>query len=83
MFYGKFDRESLDIAITARIGNNSLPIGPLELQIAYKLYLDTQKDFEDAAHLYVLLGETLSHPELERWVRELGVTDAYERLQRA
>ena len=79
----EFDRESVDSAITARIGDKSLPIGPLELQIAYKLYLDTQKDFEDAAHLYVLFGETLSRPELERWVSELEVTDAYGRLQRA
>ena len=79
----EFDRESLDNAIRARVGDDTLPIGPLELQIAYKLYLDTQKDFEDAAHLYVLFGETLSRPELERWVRELEVTEAYDRLQRA
>ncbi|PSP82752.1 hypothetical protein BRC96_11125 [Halobacteriales archaeon QS_6_64_34] len=38
---------------------------------------------EDAAHLYVLFGETLSRPELEHWVSELEVTDAYGRLQRA
>jgi len=79
----QFDRASLDNAITARIGDESLPIGPLELQIAYKLYLDTQKDFEDAVHLFVLFEETLSTPELERWVQKLGVDETYERLQRA
>ncbi len=79
----QFDRESLDNAITACVGDSSLPIGPLELQIAYKLYVNTQKDFEDAAHLYILFGETLSHPELERWVSELEVTEAYDRLQRS
>jgi len=77
----EFDRASLDNAITAQISERSLPIGPLELQIAYKLFLNTQKDFEDAVHLYVLFEETLSMTELERWTEELEVTDRYDRLR--
>lgn len=79
----RFDRASLENSITARIGNHSLPIGQLELQIAYKLYLDTQKDFEDAAHLFTLFEESLSTQALETWIRELNVEDQYERLKRA
>lgn len=79
----EFDRASLENAITARIGGVDLPIGPLELPIAYKLYLGTGTDFEDAAHLYAMVGESLSTAALERWVTKLGVTDAYERLARA
>jgi len=60
-----------------------LPIGPLELQVAYKLYLSAQKDFEDAVHLYTLFEESLSTRELERWVEKLGVSEEYERLRRA
>lgn len=79
----EFDRASLENSITARIGDAAVPIGPLELQIAYKLYLGTQKDFEDAIHLYTLFGESLRTNELETWVTKLGVEDEYERLERA
>lgn len=80
----EFDRASLENRITARLTSvdAELPIGPLELQIAYKLYLDTPKDFEDAVHLYSLFDENLSTPELERWVEKLGVEDDYDRLER-
>lgn len=76
----RFDRASLDEAITARIDGQSLPIGPLELQIAYKLYLGTQTDREDAAHLYTLFEESLRRERLEAWVDELEVRQDYERL---
>lgn len=77
----EFDRASLANAISARIGGETVPIGPLELQIAYKLYLGGQKDLEDAAHLYALFGETLRRDALEEWVSELDVTGRYERLR--
>jgi len=79
----QFDRASLENSITARIGDHALPIGQLELQIAYKLYLDTQKDFEDAVHLYSLFEESLSREKLETWVRKLDVGNQYDRLKRA
>ena len=37
-----FDRSALSNAIEATIGDSTLPIAPLELQIAYKLYPGTQ-----------------------------------------
>lgn len=77
----EFDRASLANAIDAQIGGATVPIGPLELQIAYKLYLGSQKDLEDAAHLYALFGETLRRAALEEWVSELDVTDRYEQLR--
>lgn len=79
----EFDRASLENAITARIGGETIPIGPLELQIAYKLYLGAQKDVEDAVHLYTLFEESLSVPRLEAWVTRLDVEAEYERLKRA
>lgn len=78
----RFDRASLDGRITARIGDAELPVGPIELQIAYKLWLGTQTDFEDALHLYSLLEETIRMDDLEHWVEELGVEDDYERPER-
>lgn len=79
----EFDRASLDDALTARIGDRTIPIGPLELQIAYTLRLGARHDVEDAVHLFTLFEETLSASRLEEWVRRLEVEDEYERLKRA
>lgn len=80
----EYDRASLENKITARITSvgAELPIGPLELQIAYKLHLSAQKDFEDAFHLYTMFEESLRTTALEHGVERLGVADEYERLQR-
>ncbi|WP_136602862.1 hypothetical protein [Salinigranum halophilum] len=77
----EFDRASLTNSIDAQVAGATIPIGPLELQIAYKLFLRGQKDFEDAAHLYLLFRETLSTDRLEQWVERLDVTEEYERLR--
>ena len=79
----EFDRASLENAITARIGDETISIGSLEIQIAYKLHLSAQKDIEDAVHLYTLFEESLSVPRLEKWVTRLDVEDEYERLKHA
>lgn len=80
----EYDRASLEDRLTARFTSHDveLPIGPLELQIAYKLYLDAPKDFEDAVHLYATFEESLSTRDLEEWVRDLDVRDQYDRLRR-
>ncbi|MFB6219134.1 MAG: hypothetical protein ABEH77_08170 [Halobacteriaceae archaeon] len=76
------DRASLENSLTATIGSDGveLPVGPLELQIAYKLFLGSRTDFEDAVHLYALFEETLSTDDLRRWVETLGVEEEYDRL---
>lgn len=80
----EYDRASIDNSITAEITSvgAELAIGPIELQIAYKLYLGTPKDFEDAVHLFSLFEENLSTPALEEWVTKLDVDEEYERLKR-
>lgn len=79
----EFDRASLRTAITAQVGEETIPIGPLELQIAYKLYLGAQKDVEDAVHLYTLFEPNLSTQRLEQWAKRLDIEDKYDRLRRA
>ena len=79
----EFDRASLENAITARTGGEAIPIGPIELQIAYKLYLGSRTNVEDAVHLHALFEESLSVARLEEWTTRLGVEDEYERLERA
>jgi hypothetical protein len=77
----EFDRASLRNAMTARIADAEIPIGPPELGIAYKLYLGTRTDFEDALHLHTMFEESLSTADLEEWVRKLGVEEEYDRLE--
>lgn len=83
------EREALDRAITAEVGEARLDISPLELQIAYKLRLAQHAgstsgyDFEDALHLYETFEESLNREGLETYVADLGVEDYYDRLQRA
>ncbi len=79
----EFDRASLQNALAAQIGGDVIPIGQLELQIAYKLHLGAQTDVEDAVHLYTLFEESLSVSRLEEWVQRLDVEAEYERLKHA
>lgn len=61
-----------DISITqARLlvlNNNPLRISPLEMQIAYKMYLGSDKDFEDAKFLFDLLNEHLDKAKLNSFL---------------
>jgi hypothetical protein len=79
----EYDHLSLQNTVTVRLSGNEIRIGSLELQIAYKLVMDTPKDFEDALYLYEVIGRNLNTNRLEGYVERLGVEDAYERLQRS
>ncbi len=79
----RFDEASVANRIPAHIGDATIPVGPIELQIAYKLWMGSRIDVEDALHLFGLFEESLSAAKLEYWVGELEVEEEYERLQRA
>jgi len=48
-------------------------ISPLELQIAFKLYLGSDKDIEDAAYLYEIFSAHLSKFKIKHFMDILGV----------
>ena len=75
------DRISLDNAISIRLGGETLRVGSLEFQIAYKLDMGAQKDFEDALYLREVAEPSLNRTALERYVTKLGVEDEYEQLR--
>ncbi len=77
----EFDEASLSNAIPATVGGETIPVGPLELQIAYKLSLGSRTDLEDAAHIYSVFGDSLSSRRLEQWAQRLGVSEEYARLR--
>jgi len=64
----------LEHSITVEVdGRYTIRVSPLELQIAHKLYLGSEKDIGDAVFLYALFKEALDTAELEKWCRELRV----------
>ena len=61
---------SLRVVVNNRF---TIRVSPLELQIAYKLYLGSEKDIGDAVFLYTLFKDQIDHTELGKWCRSLGV----------
>ena len=78
----EYDRRALDDPLVADVARHELNISPPEQQIAYKLFLGTEKDFEDALHLYTVFREQLDIDTLETYTEELEVTDRYAELRR-
>jgi len=74
------DRISLDDAIHVRLGGETIRIGSLEFQIAYKLNMGAPRDYEDALYLHEVAGPSLNRTALEEYVTKLGVEDEYEQL---
>lgn len=78
----EYDRAALRETVAVTIGDESLTIGSLELQIAYKLKMGADRDYEDALYLHEVLGTNLNQRALEEYVKRLDVTDEYDRLRR-
>jgi len=56
-----------------------LKISPIELQIAYKLFLASEKDIEDARHLYQLFKENLNRKLLAQFLLKLDKKGKFNR----
>ena len=69
------DYYSLTEAIEVRIRDNTLNISPLELQIAYKMFLGSENDLEDAAFLFTLFKEHLDFHKLIKFLNSFGIDD--------
>lgn len=76
------DKYSFENKLKVIINNNIFLISPLELQIAYKLFLAADgtdeelipdKDIEDAKHLYKLFEEKINKEELLLFVNKLNI----------
>ena len=59
---------ALQDSLTVLLNGKVIMISSLEIQIAYKLYLNSDKDLEDARYLFELFREKL---DLEKLLREL------------
>ena len=62
---------ALEDPIIVEINENSIPISPLEQQIAYKLFMTSEKDIEDARFLFKLFEEHLNKLKLIEFINLL------------
>jgi len=69
----------LDQRLPVVFNSIKLYVSPIELQIAYKLLLGSEKDIEDARHLYKLLEEYLDKQVLARFNRQFKVEELFRR----
>ncbi len=64
---------SLDNKILVEIGGERLNTSKMELQIAFKLYLGSEKDIEDALHLWEMFKDRLNMELFNGFVKRLEV----------
>lgn len=73
-----FDNFSLRNSLKVEIDGYKLNISPIELQIAYKVYLSGDKDIEDAIYLYNIFKDRINRETLKNFLEEFGVdADSY------
>lgn len=76
----EFGEYALENRIKVSVGNEHMFISPLELQIAFKIFLgkgdeklNRNKDIEDAYHIYKLLKDKLDRNKLKKFIEKLKV----------
>jgi hypothetical protein len=75
------DRYSFENKIKVIMNKGILFISNLEMQIAYKLFLGSEKDLEDAKHIYKLFKEQLDKQELFNLISKLKVEKRFELIK--
>ena len=75
----KFPKNELDARVLKQkleveCSKRTLFLSPLEQQVAYKLFLGSEKDIEDARFIYQLAREHLNRNLLNKYLDELGVS---------
>ena len=66
-------KRALQDRLCVQLSKKPLSISALELQIAYKLYLGSDKDVEDARYLFELFRKHLDLHKLQNEIQELGL----------
>lgn len=64
---------TMEEKVKAQINGHHINMSSLELQIAYKLYLGSDKDLDDARHLYRLLKDKLDDTKFKYFVKEMRI----------
>jgi succinate dehydrogenase flavin-adding protein (antitoxin of CptAB toxin-antitoxin module) len=74
----KFLKDDIDRTVLRDRVEVNLPgvrvyISPIDIQIAYKMYLGSQKDIEDALYLWEIFKDDLDHEDVKKWMKTFGV----------
>ena len=69
----EIDRITMRDKIKVKLDNYELNISEIELQIAFKLFLGTEKDYLDSKHLYNTFEDHLDRKKLYNYIKLLGV----------
>ena len=72
---------SLKNKIVVELNGEKLNTSELELQIAYKLYLGSEKDIEDAIHLWKIFKTRLNQKVFNGFAKRLEVEDRVKELE--
>lgn len=71
----EFEKETLENKLIVKSEKYSLKISNLEKQIAFKLFLSSEKDLEDARHLWNIFKENLNKQKIIEKAKELNVLE--------
>ncbi len=71
----EFEKETLKTKLIVKNNKFSFKISNLEKQIAFKLFLGSEKDLEDARHLWNIFKEFLNKKEIILKAKELNVLE--------
>ena len=69
----EIDRFSLENRLRVTIEDRQIYISPIEVQIAYKLYLGGDKDIEDAVYLWEIFKEYIDKGRLDHFMMKMNV----------
>ena len=72
---------SLRNPIKVLVGNNHINTSKLELQIAFKLYLGSDKDIEDARHLWNIFKDNIDKDLVLNFAKRLKVIERMNELE--
>ncbi|MBU2100026.1 hypothetical protein KKB11_02230, partial [Candidatus Micrarchaeota archaeon] len=75
------DKYSLENKVKVELNNEILYTSKMELQIAYKLYLGSDKDIEDAIHLWQEFKNSLNKELFKGFVKRLKVENKVKELE--
>lgn len=67
------DQYVLRDRVEVNISDAKVFISPIEIQIAYKLYLGSEKDIEDAIYLFEIFKKDLDQQNLKAWMKKFDV----------
>ena len=75
----ELDEWTLENKKMVLLNKNIIFVSPIELQIPYKLFLGSEKDIEDAKHLYNLFKDKMNLRLFKEFNKKLNIEEVFNR----